>query len=88
MTAAVCPDCDESIRVPGKPQLGQRFVCQSCSAELEVINLEPIELDWAFDEPEDDDDDWDMEWDEGADDEDELDEEDDEDYIDDYDDEE
>ena len=88
MTAAVCPDCDESIRVPGKPQLGQRFVCQSCSAELEVINLEPIELDWAFDEPEDDDDDWDMEWGEGADDEDELDEEDDEDYVDDYDDEE
>jgi hypothetical protein len=39
---------------------------------LEIINLEPPELDWVFDdlEPdwEPDDEDWDEEWDEGDDD--------------------
>jgi lysine biosynthesis protein LysW len=61
MSNLYCPECDEKIRVPGKPRLGQRFTCFNCGAELEVINLDPVEIDWAFDEPEDDED---LEWDE------------------------
>lgn len=44
-----CPDCSKPIRLDGTPQVGRRVTCPSCMAFLEVINLNPIELDWAAD---------------------------------------
>jgi len=32
--------------------MGQKVKCRSCDAELEVVWLEPLELDWAYDEDE------------------------------------
>jgi len=55
MPYAVCPGCDEEIYVP-VARLGTKVVCRSCNAELEVVESGPIELDWAYD---DDDEDWD-----------------------------
>ncbi|MGC8837753.1 MAG: hypothetical protein ACP5UM_04980 [Anaerolineae bacterium] len=51
MTAptAYCPDCDEPIRLRGKVALGMRVTCPSCGAELEVVSLKPLELDWVYD---------------------------------------
>jgi lysine biosynthesis protein LysW len=60
VTLVDCPDCDEVIRLKGKPRLEQRVTCRSCGAELEVINLTPLELDWVYDyDDEDDYDDYD-----------------------------
>ncbi len=71
MAIAFCPDCEESISLGPRPKVGQRISCPHCNAELEVIDTSPLELDWAYDGPEDD---WDEEeWD----DEDEDDEDDD-----------
>ncbi|MCX6070855.1 MAG: hypothetical protein NTU91_08365 [Chloroflexi bacterium] len=39
------------MRFEAAPKLGQRTECASCRAALEVVNLRPVELDWAFDEP-------------------------------------
>jgi alpha-aminoadipate carrier protein LysW len=64
MVKPTCPSCGEDVVIPGRPELGQRVVCPSCDSELEVIELEPLELDWPFDEDEDWDDDWDDDWDE------------------------
>lgn len=63
MSMALCPECDETIRLPGSPALGRRFACLNCGVELELINLEPVELDWVYSEPEadDTDPDWDSE---------------------------
>ena len=59
---AYCPDCEEAINFKAKPKLGQRFACPNCDSELEVINLSPLEIDWAYDEPEvDREDDWEEE---------------------------
>jgi glutaredoxin len=77
MAIAFCPDCEESISVGPRPKVGQRITCPHCNADLEVIDSSPLELDWAYDGPEDD---WD---DEEWDDEEEEDEEDDEDDWDD-----
>lgn len=55
MTIAFCPDCEEGINFRVKPKMGQRLTCPHCDADLEVINLSPLELDWAYEEP-------DMEW--------------------------
>lgn len=50
MHKAVCPACSKSILINPKPKLGQRVVCPGCRAELEVVEIEPLELDWPFDD--------------------------------------
>jgi lysine biosynthesis protein LysW len=57
---ARCPDCGEKIRLQGRIYVGKEVICPDCDAVLEVIDTEPVELDWAFDDEddEDDDDDW------------------------------
>ncbi|MFW5940172.1 MAG: hypothetical protein ACOC8X_13105 [Chloroflexota bacterium] len=80
----ICPDCNSEIRFRKAPHLGQLVTCHNCETSLEVVRRDPLELDWAFQDPfEDDDEDLDDidEWD----DEEEYDDEDDDDY-DDYDD--
>jgi lysine biosynthesis protein LysW len=47
-----CPACHAKVHVGGKPRMGQKVKCRSCDAELEVVWLEPLELDWAYDEDE------------------------------------
>jgi len=47
----MCPECEGEFRTGPILKVGQRLVCPNCDAELEVIHLSPLELDWAFDEP-------------------------------------
>ena len=75
MAIAFCPDCEEPVRV-ATPKLGQRVTCESCGAELEIVDVSPLELDWAYDEPSDD-------WEEEEEEEEEVDDWDDEDDWDD-----
>jgi len=49
-----CPMCDAVVTLQNKPKLGQRVVCPGCDAALEVVWLDPLELDWPLDEYEDD----------------------------------
>ncbi len=48
---AECPNCEELVRLGSKPRIGQRVVCPYCGEPLRVINLDPPELDWDFEEP-------------------------------------
>jgi len=86
MKVAFCPECEGEFPAPLNLKVGQHITCPHCDAELEVIHLIPLELDWAFDEPGvdgeeddsvDDQDDWDDQ-DDGEDEEDWEDEEDEE----------
>lgn len=58
MTAVECPSCGKEIKLFSNPKVGQQVVCKACDAELEVVWLEPLELDWYYedDDFEDDDD--------------------------------
>ena len=49
MDDAYCPDCDGKIVLNPDVKLGQKLTCPHCEAELEVISLDPVELDWAYD---------------------------------------
>lgn len=52
----LCPDCNAEIRFRKSPHLGQLITCHNCQTSLEVVRREPLELDWAFDDPFDDED--------------------------------
>jgi lysine biosynthesis protein LysW len=54
--AAVCPDCGRTIHVKNPARIGQEVQCPHCDAELEVIETDPVELDWVYEEDVDDDD--------------------------------
>lgn len=46
---AYCPECGRQVVVE-RPQLGQLLTCSRCRSDLEVINLEPLQLDWTMDD--------------------------------------
>ena len=57
MQKAECPQCGKLVAVGSHPTMGKPIDCESCGAELEVVWLDPLELDWQlFDEDEDADD--------------------------------
>ncbi len=71
MAIAFCPDCGHRVKLGSGAREGQLVICPNCNAELEVISLDPPELDWAYLEPEEEEDyldeDWDEDWDEDED---------------------
>jgi hypothetical protein len=80
MKVAMCPECEGEFRTGPTLKVGQRLICPNCDAELEVIHLIPLELDWAFDEPtseveEEEEDSWEEEEEETWDDDEDLEDE-------------
>lgn len=57
MAITFCPECDYNLSLK-KPKLGQRIVCQNCRAQLRIVNLRPIELDWGEEEKTEEEEDW------------------------------
>ena len=51
---AECPECETNIRFHKPLKLGQIVVCPECDEQLEVLQLDPLELDWAFNDYEGD----------------------------------
>ena len=47
-----CVDCRETVILSGDVRIGQQVICPSCLAQMEVIALEPMEVDWLYEEPE------------------------------------
>jgi lysine biosynthesis protein LysW len=58
---ASCPECEAEIHVDEDVDKGDIIHCEECEARLEVVGLDPIELDLAADDGEDDYDDEDEE---------------------------
>lgn len=40
----VCKDCEEAIILDKELEVGEIIECQNCGAEMEIINLEPLEV--------------------------------------------
>ncbi len=47
MTIAPCPECDADVTIPGDAMENELLACPDCGAELEIIGLDPVELDLA-----------------------------------------
>ena len=50
---AECPECAATIELGPKTVKGEILVCEECGAELEVISLDPPQLELAPEEEED-----------------------------------
>jgi lysine biosynthesis protein LysW len=47
VTVAYCPDCGRRIELGRKPWVGQPAFCERCHADLEVVQTNPLALDWS-----------------------------------------
>lgn len=49
-----CPNCDALVKV-AKPREGEEIICPECGVELEIINVDPLEVDfldnWQMEDP-------------------------------------
>lgn len=54
MPLATCPECDAEIHVDEEIDKGETMHCEECDAKLEVVGLDPIELDVVYEEAEED----------------------------------
>ncbi len=45
MPTAICPLCDGRVFVGGSTELGDQVICDECEQRLELVGLDPIELD-------------------------------------------
>lgn len=57
MDTGECISCGHQIPIKGEVKMGMMITCSRCKAELEVVWLDPIELDWPFEDYDEDDDD-------------------------------
>lgn len=50
---ARCPECNSKFERPPDLELWDHFFCESCGIELEVVGLNPLELEVVYDFDED-----------------------------------
>jgi lysine biosynthesis protein LysW len=50
-----CPSCEVPVKVENNVKLGETVICPACKANLEVVWLDPVELDVFYDDFDDDD---------------------------------
>ncbi|HOU15751.1 MAG TPA: hypothetical protein PKZ84_21825 [Anaerolineae bacterium] len=79
---ARCPECNAKLVVAPDLERWDRIFCEACGIELEVVDVNPLELEAVYDFEDDDnaldeleEDEEDLEWDDEADDDEEEEEE-------------
>lgn len=45
MPTTNCPECSEEVYVDAESEQGDIVSCEECGTELEIVGLDPIELD-------------------------------------------
>ncbi|MDT4969483.1 MAG: alpha-aminoadipate/glutamate carrier protein LysW [Acidobacteriota bacterium] len=45
MPTGTCPECDADVHVDTDTDKGETVACEECGTELEVVGLDPLELD-------------------------------------------
>ena len=45
MPTGTCPECDADVHVDTDADKGDTVSCEECGTELEIVGLDPVELD-------------------------------------------
>ena len=53
MPTSICPECSEEVYVDAECEQGDKVTCDECGSSLEVVGLDPLELDLMIDADED-----------------------------------
>lgn len=53
MPIAACPECGDELHVEEEMDKGEIITCEECESKLEIVGLDPIELDLAPDDESD-----------------------------------
>ena len=78
---ARCPECSASMSLPEGVGQWSHIYCESCNTKLEILSLNPLELEAVYDDDDEDvlyeldDEDEDQDWEDDEDEDDEDDEE-------------
>jgi len=51
-TLVNCVNCGAEITLTGQVKTGQEVICPECATMMEVVELDPVDVDWIYDEPE------------------------------------
>ncbi len=51
VVSALCPNCEGQVNLGRKPGFGARINCPTCETELEIVWLDPPELDFPWEYP-------------------------------------
>lgn len=55
MPTVTCPECDADVHVDTDADKGDIVSCEECGTDLEVVGLDPVELDVVEEDDLDDD---------------------------------
>ena len=53
MPTGTCPECDADVHVDTDADKGDSVSCDECGTELEIVGLDPVELDIVEDDGDD-----------------------------------
>ena len=53
-----CLACDEDVYVGRNPKVGNFVTCHNCYETFQIIDVEPVLIDWPYDEDDFDDDEY------------------------------
>ena len=45
MPLGTCPECDAEVHVDTDADKGDAVTCEECGTDLEIVGLDPVELD-------------------------------------------
>ena len=54
MPVGTCPECDADVHVDTDADKGDSVACEECGTELEIVGLDPVELDIAEEDNDED----------------------------------
>lgn len=47
-TTVECLSCNKDIYIGNDPNLGKFITCKSCESVFEIINIDPLMIDWPY----------------------------------------
>ncbi|PYS89193.1 MAG: hypothetical protein DMF64_18355 [Acidobacteria bacterium] len=53
MPTGTCPECEADVHVDTDADKGDMVSCEECGTDLEIVGLDPVELDIVEDDEED-----------------------------------
>lgn len=54
MPTGTCPECEADVHVDTDTDKGDTVACEECGTELEIVGLDPVELDIVEEDADDD----------------------------------